>query len=165
MIFLLDKYYDQTNAPLFEQRVVMMCEELKINPDYLMAIMYLESKLRPWARNTKGTGVGLIQFHRNLAIRLGTSEDELENMDGISQLEIIRKHLWPFGGYIKGIGGTWAACYFQDAVGCEYSHQFRIPAKYNEINRLLSTYTNNKIRFHQVERALQSHFGRMGLKF
>ena len=47
----------------FENTVKAICSDLGIkNPDWLMIVMWAESRLNPQARNPKGTATGLIQF-------------------------------------------------------------------------------------------------------
>jgi hypothetical protein len=162
-LFLIDKYYNQSEAEEFQSKVFDVCSRVKCNPDYLMAIMYFESRLRPFARNSNGSGVGLIQFYNTQAIRLGTTTDDLEFMTGVEQMDIIEKHLSECVGYFSTLADTWICCYYQKMVGCNFAASIRVPSKYREANKVFPLYDNNKIRFYEIEKALNGYFSRLGI--
>ena len=78
----------------FENTVKAICSDLGIkNPDWLMIVMWAESRLNPQARNPKGTATGLIQFLESTAKDLGTSTAALYKMNHVQQLPYVREYL------------------------------------------------------------------------
>lgn len=76
----------------FKSKVIYVSESLNVSPDDLMAVMAFESTLRPDIKNKSGY-VGLIQFGKMAAEELGTTTDELLQMDAIEQMDYVYKHL------------------------------------------------------------------------
>ena len=85
----------------FLKKVVVICEELGIRPDWLMCVMKNESAINHLAVNTNGGATGLIQFMPATAKGLGTSCQELKEMGALAQLDYVKKYFWPYRHKIK----------------------------------------------------------------
>lgn len=112
----------KTNQAAFIQKVNDIARSLGINPNWLMAVMYKESKLNPQAQNTKypvggGYATGLIQFVPDTARQLGTSVESLYQMDNIAQLDYVKSYFRPYAGKMKSYFDTYAAVFFPQAIG------------------------------------------------
>jgi hypothetical protein len=93
-------YIESTN-PGFIAAVEAMAARLKTKPEYLLATMDVESKLRPdvWGSEVKSGGykgqkaVGLIQFMPDSAVNSGTTQAELAKMTPLQQLPYVEAFL------------------------------------------------------------------------
>jgi hypothetical protein len=93
-------YIEATN-PGFIAAVEAMAARLKTKPEYLLATMDVESKLRPdvWGSEVKSGGykgqkaVGLIQFMPDSAKNSGTTQEELAKMTPLQQLPYVEAFL------------------------------------------------------------------------
>ncbi len=116
------------NRKAFESKVLSVCRSLKIPADWLMAVMWLESRLNAQAVNYQ-TGdphraeeradmraVGLIQFLPSTARALGTTGAELYRMDAVAQLDYVKKYFAQFPTPTTFID-LYALCFYPAAVG------------------------------------------------
>lgn len=82
------------NPNNFEKKVREISEKLDIKPEWLMAVMYLESKFNANIENYKGSGaIGLIQFMPNTAKDFKTTTNELKKMTPTRQLDYVYAYL------------------------------------------------------------------------
>lgn len=82
------------NVDAFEGKVRQVGQKLGVPPEWLMAVMYSESRFKASAENYKGSGaVGLIQFMPATARDFGTSTEELSKLDPVEQLEYVYQYL------------------------------------------------------------------------
>lgn len=78
----------------FEQKVRDVAARLGVQPEWLMAVMYSESRFDAAAINLKGSGaVGLIQFMPATAGGMRTNTDKIRNMTHTEQLEYVYDYL------------------------------------------------------------------------
>ena len=120
MLIFEDKI--KQNKTDFVNKVNLIAENLNTNPNYLMALMYSESRLNPAAQNLKfplynGPATGLIQFTPDTAQILGTSIDQLKAMSNVEQLDFVYKYFLPFKGKLTDYFNTYMACFFPAAIG------------------------------------------------
>ncbi len=107
-------------SSVFLDKVRGIGEDLKVNPNFLMAVMAFETggTFSPSVRNAAGSGaVGLIQFMPATATGLGTSTAELAAMTAEDQLNFVAKHFKPFKGKLASIEDTYMAVLLPKAVG------------------------------------------------
>jgi hypothetical protein len=95
-LYLLDEantYIDDIGT--FELKVREVSDELHIPAEWLMAVMYSESRLDPKAVNRKGSGaVGLIQWMPATAEEmLGVTTAEIRKLDAPQQLDHVYTYL------------------------------------------------------------------------
>lgn len=78
----------------FGRKVKEIGRMLDVPADWLMAVMYAESKFDATIANLKGSGaVGLIQFMPATAAELNVSTERLKRMDPVQQLEYVYLYL------------------------------------------------------------------------
>ena len=107
-------------SPVFRERVWWICDQLGIDPDYLMSCMAFESgrTFSPSVRNMAGSGAtGLIQFMPSTARALGTSTDALAAMTAESQLNFVYKYFRPYYGRLKTLADVYMAILWPKGVG------------------------------------------------
>ncbi|MBX7242725.1 MAG: transglycosylase SLT domain-containing protein [Bacteroidia bacterium] len=94
-LYLSDKaaLYVQ-DIPGFEEKVKEISLKLEIPPEWLMSVMYSESRFDASAVNFRGSGaVGLIQFMPATATEMGTSTTHLQRLTHIGQLDYVFQYL------------------------------------------------------------------------
>lgn len=112
--------YDKIKYPharIFAERVIEIAENLGIDPDWLMLVMYFESGLNPQAKNRNSSATGLIQFMESTARNLGTSTEALYNMNALDQLFYVEKYFAPYKGKMRSLTDVYLAVFYPSAVG------------------------------------------------
>lgn len=113
----------------FERTLRSICNNLAINPNWLMMVMWSESRLNAQAVNkqpgdtdnaalraaTRATG--LIQFMPDTALSLGTTTKALYTMNAITQLAYVYRYFKPWTGRIKSYFDLYLVTFFPEAVG------------------------------------------------
>jgi hypothetical protein len=93
-LYLMDKaslYVLDTEE--FEKKVKKISKKLSIPPEWLMAVMYSESRFDASVANRKGSGAtGLIQFMPATAKELNTSVEHLRNISPTHQLDFVYRY-------------------------------------------------------------------------
>ena len=94
-LFLMDEAARYVpNVQAFEQKVRDVSHRLQIPPEWLMSVIYSESKFNAKAKNHKGSGaVGLIQWMPATARDYGVSTSQLLKMDHLQQLDFVYEYL------------------------------------------------------------------------
>lgn len=113
----------------FERVLRSICSTLGINPNWLMMVMWSESRLNAQAVNKQpgdtdnaqvraaNRATGLIQFMPDTALNLGTTTKALYAMNAIDQLGYVYKYFKPWAGRIKSYFDLYLVTFFPDAVG------------------------------------------------
>lgn len=101
----------------FRWRLVQIGRELSVNPDYLSAVMSLESGFRPDAVNPYSGATGLIQFMPATAKGLGTTVESLRQMSAEDQLYYVQQYYRPFTGRLRNPGDAYMATFMPVYVG------------------------------------------------
>lgn len=102
---------------LFKDKLTLYAADLKIDKDFLLAIMYFESGLNPAAINSKSNAAGLIQFIPSTAKSYGTSTRELLAMTAEAQLDYVWLHFKGIKKSIKTLEDAYMAVLYPSAVG------------------------------------------------
>jgi hypothetical protein len=83
-----------TDIERFISKIKSVSKRLNIHPEWLMAVIYNESKFKSNVYNYSGSGaVGLLQFMPATAVDLGTTTQELANMSAVDQLDYVYLYL------------------------------------------------------------------------
>jgi uncharacterized membrane protein YciS (DUF1049 family) len=105
-------------------KVEAVCLKLGILPDWLLAVMYFESKLNPQAVNSISGSVGLIQFTRDKAgVDYKTINgkkyqlDDLKKMDFIQQMDIVFEYFKSYSNKMSSFADVYLVTFFPSAVG------------------------------------------------
>ena len=109
--------YITENKEQFLAHLVNYCGLLFIDPDWLLAVMYKESRIDHRAVNTHSGATGLIQFMPATAAALGTTTAALKAMSNVQQLEYVYKYLKPYKGKMNSYTDTYLAVFFPAALG------------------------------------------------
>ena len=114
--FYLSKI-EPAEREIFDKKISEICKELGLKKIDLLALMYIESGLKPKAVNKFTNATGLIQFIPSTAKKLGTTVEDLFKMNATEQLFYVRKYFLPFKGKIKNIYDLYLAAFFPAAIG------------------------------------------------
>ena len=109
---------NQVSSP-FAAKVRQIASRLGVPPDYLMAVMWSESRLDSAATNPEGGATGLIQFMPATAAGLGTSCEALREMSALDQLDYVERFFRPYAPRCRTFGDFYMACFFPAAIGKE----------------------------------------------
>ena len=108
--------YIPNNRQEFIDKVDDIAAKLLIDPDWLMAVMYFESRLNPQAKNKNSTAVGLIQFVESTAQSLGTSTAALLKMNNLQQLDYVYKYFKRYEKDLRSFGDCYLAVFWPGAL-------------------------------------------------
>jgi hypothetical protein len=141
--------YVSTNKEAFLSKVKAVATALKVKADWLMMIMYIESRINPSAVNSVSNATGLIQFMPNTAISLGTTVAKLKAMSNVDQLEYVQKYYAPLVGRMNSFYDMYLSTFFPVAIGKPDDYVFQtksLPASLiAKQNSALDTNNNGEI--------------------
>lgn len=147
-----------TNRAAFETKVIEVCKRLGIDPNWLMAVMWIESDLSTTAYNQSSGASGILQFLPSTASDLGTTTDAILRMSNLEQLDLVYKYLKPYKSKIKSFTDCYFAVFFPAALGqyADYILQsYGLSASYVAgLNPGYDANKNNEITFREVERKI-----------
>ncbi len=114
-LYLMEKASIYVADPvLFDTKVRDVSGQLDVPPEWLMAVMYSESRFNAAAENFRGSGaVGLIQFMPSTAKDMGTSTQKLAKMTHEEQLEWVYNYM---NMYKEKYGAYQSLCDFYLAI-------------------------------------------------
>lgn len=98
---------------------------LKINPEWLMTVMWAESRLNAQARNPYTNATGLIQFMPATARGLKTTVDELYKMTNVKQLSYVYAYFKNYTGRLKSVYDLYRVTFFPISLGKPNSWVFQ----------------------------------------
>jgi hypothetical protein len=108
--------------PDFKKKLEKIAGLLGTTSHALLAVMKQESGVNPAIQNKSGGATGLIQFMPDTARRLGTTTDELKNMDGVQQLDYVYKYYKMTGVGDGSVGDLYMATFMPKYIGYPDDH-------------------------------------------
>lgn len=111
------EYYKLPDKAEFLNKVVTVASMLGLQPDDLMTMFYLESTVNPAAQNKYTRATGLIQFIPSTAADLGTTVEELKQMNGTEQLDYVYKYLKIWRNKVRDYHDLYIAIFYPAALG------------------------------------------------
>ncbi|MDR2684213.1 MAG: transglycosylase SLT domain-containing protein [Prevotellaceae bacterium] len=109
--------YIPNSKTAFIAKVQQISRQLGINPDWLMVVMYAESRLNPAAYNKSSGASGLIQFMPSTAVGLGTTTAALRQMTNVAQLDYVYKYFKNYSGRINSVYDLYKIVFFPAMLG------------------------------------------------
>lgn len=122
----------ETNFDQFILKVKQISSDLGIDPNWLMAVMYIESKLNPQAVNTQlgddrlgktkrelalTRGTGLLQFMPHTLENWGMNGQQIFDMSNVDQLDYVKKYLEDYKGRMAAFVDVYFCVFRPSAVG------------------------------------------------
>lgn len=114
---MLYEEYIKTNKADFLQELKRYCNLLAVNPEWVMVVMYAESRLNEKAVNPKTRATGLIQFMPGTAVGLGTTVENLKALSNVQQLYYVYKYFAPYAGRISSVYDLYKIVFFPAMLG------------------------------------------------
>lgn len=162
-LYLIDEantYIDDING--FELKVREVSEDLHIPAEWLMAVMYSESRLDPKAVNRKGSGaVGLIQWMPATAEEmLGTTTAEIRKLNAAGQLDHVYTYLQrireKYGEY-ESLTDLYLAILYPKARSAEESCfvMYAKPSIYYEQNAGLDENRDGRVTIADIDKRMR----------
>lgn len=107
-----------TNKSLFINKVILISQKLDIDPNWLMAVMNLETggTFSPSIQNKTSGATGLIQFIPSTAKSLGTTTAALSKMSNVQQLDWVYKYLNNYKSKLVNYIDLYLAVFFPIAM-------------------------------------------------
>jgi hypothetical protein len=121
-------YIDKIPAAIraaFTRKVESITAYLGIHPDWLMQVMYAESRLKPTAANRQGTdrhlvAAGLLQFTATSGIVQAGKVPSIAHiltMPALDQLDLVQWYFTPFRGKMNSYYDVYAVTFFPAMIG------------------------------------------------
>lgn len=117
-------FFNSKLTPQQLQKVVEVSTKLNIEADWLLAVMYFESRLNPQAKNNISGSVGLIQFTRDKAgVNYKTISqkvytlDSIYKMNFIQQMDLVYEYFKSFKAKMQSFADVYLVTFFPLAVG------------------------------------------------
>ena len=104
------------NSTQFVDRVKQISALLNINPDWLMGLMYHESRLNHRIKNSIGA-TGLIQFMPGTMRGLNVTSQQLISMSNVQQLDYVYLYFKPYANRIKSAYDLFLITFLPIALG------------------------------------------------
>lgn len=147
----------------FGEKVQKIATSLEVPAEWLMAVMYTESRFNPRAKNLKGSGaVGLIQWMPATARDLGTSTEELLAMTADGQLEYMYAYLnrvkTKYGNF-SSLTEFYLAILYPKAISQDYCYTlFSKPGRAYKQNAGLDENRDGRITVSDIDKRMQRIF-------
>ncbi|MFK7921346.1 MAG: transglycosylase SLT domain-containing protein [Bacteroidia bacterium] len=169
-LYLLDeakRFIPETKS--FEKKVGQIGAELGVPPEWLMAVMYSESRFNPGVSNSKGSGaVGLIQFMvptvKELNVRMGTKYymKDILAMNAVEQMELVAEYFHTikerYGPY-KSLTDLYLAVLYPRARGKDYCYAlYAKPTQAYLMNSGLDENKDGRVTVSDIDKRMQRMF-------
>lgn len=113
---MIDKYKGD-DKEAFGNKLIQVSNNLGINPNWLMAVMWKECRLDPKAINKSSGASWLIQFMPKTAKGLWTSVEAIRAMSALDQLDYVEKYMKNYASKIHSYEDTYLAVFYPAYLG------------------------------------------------
>lgn len=114
------------DANKFGKKANAVARQLNLPVEWLMAVIYSESKFDAAAQNTANGAVGLIQFKPDVLRQLNISTSQLQNLSPIEQLTYVQRYFENMQKDRKvkydSVTDLYIAALYPDALGEDYCY-------------------------------------------
>ncbi|MEM7371331.1 MAG: transglycosylase SLT domain-containing protein [Bacteroidota bacterium] len=144
----------------FERKVREIANQLKVAPEWLMAVMYSESKFDASVKNFKGSGAtGLIQFMPAAASELNVSLKRLSMMTHEQQMEYVFMYLQNVRdryGDFESLTDLYLAILYPKAINQDYCYTlYAKPSQSYHQNSGLDENKDGRVTISDIDRRMQ----------
>ena len=152
--------YDQIkeNADDFSAGVQSIADALGTRSEWLMLVMYFESKLNPQAKNPFGSATGLLQFTAATATDIGTSTAALYNMNNVEQLQYVQRYLQRFKGRLNTLTDVYLSVFYPAAIGRPDTYMLNLSPQWVEANKIFDSNKDGKITVGEISKKINDYF-------
>lgn len=160
-LYLMEKanmFVADPNA--FENKVREIAAMLSVPPEWLMAVMYSESKFDAAVKNFKGSGAtGLIQFMPAAASEMKVTLERLSHMDHLHQLEYVYLYLQKVReryGEFNSLTDLYLGILYPKAMGQDFCYTlYAHPSKAFRQNSGLDENRDNHVTVSDIDRRMK----------
>ena len=147
----------------FEEKVRSISRSLHIPPEWLMAVMYSESRFDAHAHNHRGSGaVGLIQWMPTTASELKTSTVRLARMSAVEQLDYVYDYLKTVRsryGEFNSLTDLYLGILFPKALDGDYCYTlYAKPSRKYRQNSGLDENRDGRVTVSDIDKRMQRIF-------
>lgn len=151
----------------FTRKIRRISKKLDIAPEWLMAVIYNESKFNCRVYNYIGSGaVGLLQFMPSTASDLGTTSKELAEMDAVSQLDYVQRYLKGVmqrqnvrESGINSLTDLYLAVLYPKAIGKDYCYSmYSSPSRQYVQNKILDVNKDKSVTISDIDEYLKRKY-------
>ncbi len=160
-LFLMDKARMYVSDALgFENKVREIAGMLDVPPEWLMAVMYSESKFDAGVENFQGSGAtGLIQFMPAAAREMNVSLERLKRMNHVQQMEYVYLYLQTVReryGDFDSLTDLYLAILYPKALGQDFCYTlYSNPTKSYRQNSGLDENKDNHVTVSDIDRRMK----------
>ncbi len=163
-LFLMNKarvFVSDTES--FEKKVREISHMLAIPPEWLMAVMYSESKFDAGVENFKGSGAtGLIQFMPAAASEMNVSLSRLKRMTHVQQLEYVYLYLQTVRdryGDFRSLTDLYLGILYPKAIGQDFCYTlYAHPSKSYRQNSGLDENKDHHVTVSDIDQRMKRLF-------
>lgn len=157
------------DAGSFAHKVKEVAKKLDIPAEWLMSVMYSESKFNPAAVNHKGSGAtGLIQFMvptvKDLNDKMGTElyMSDIRNMPAVNQMDLVYHYLdgvrQKYGSFMS-LTDLYLAILYPRAIGKDYCYTlYAKPSRRYTQNSGLDENGDGRVTVSDIDKRMQRIF-------
>ncbi|OWY19012.1 hypothetical protein C7N43_23955 [Sphingobacteriales bacterium UPWRP_1] len=124
--YLLDQAQTYVMEPeTFAQKVKEVANSLNVPPEWLMAVMYSESKFDASATNKNNGATGLIQWKPEELQRMGLTAEKVRNLSYEDQLMLVKKYYQQVKKEYKpfeNLTEFYLGAFYPEALGEDYCY-------------------------------------------
>lgn len=146
------------NKTAFVNKLNQIATRLNTNPNYLMAVMWIESRLNPLAPNQQTGAVGLIQFMPSLLAKWNLTTSYVLSLSNVEQLDLVEKYFKPYTGKLNSYLNVYLSVFFPAAIGKPDNWVFSTDkissSKIAQQNPLFDTNKDGKITIAEFKNAI-----------
>jgi len=153
------------NKTAFANKVVEVAQLLGINPDWLMLVMYFESRLDPSKKNPGSSATGLIQFLEATAKKLGTTTAKLAAMSNVEQLDFVYRYLYRYKSKLKTVQDVYFAVFYPKAMAKDLNYILPFSPRTVELNKIFDQNGDKKITVGEVKNVIVKYGNDLAKKF
>lgn len=171
MLEFIKRVKNPGNIEAFEKGVIAIGQELGINPNWIMAVMFIESRCNPQAVNSGSHATGLIQFTKKTAENLlNTTVEHIEKLNACQQLPYVKTYLKKQKGKrkINSLIDTYLLVFFPAAIGQSNNYVLqtkdRSAAYYAKLNSGYDLNKDKRITKGEVEQSIMKTLTENGYK-
>lgn len=151
------------DIPSFEKKVHKVSNKLSIPPEWLMAVMYSESKFDASVSNSKGSGAtGLIQWMPATAGDFGITVEKLRNLNHVEQLDFAYMYLDRVRKKYKdytSLTELYLAILYPKAIGEDFCYSlYAKPSKAYEMNTILDENKDGRVTVKDIDDRMKRMF-------
>lgn len=154
----------KNNQKSFAAAVIEAGRVLNCDPNWLMYVMYFESKLNPAAKNPYSSATGLIQFTSATALSLGTSTGALREMSNVEQMRYVVKYLMPYKKYLNSLTNVYLAVFYPAGLSKDESWFLPLSESWVNANKIFDVNGDKRIQKSEITSYIKNYFEKLQKK-